>query len=120
MILSRRSSYSGKLAQYRQWVQQLLATHNQFKPSYGDLEQFVILDTQNDHYQLGTVGWDGDRRIFSCLIHIDIKGDKIWIQHDGTEAGVANELVELGVAKQSIVIGFHDPNARKHTEFATG
>ena len=42
------------------------------------------------------------------------------IQHDGTEVGVANELVELGVPKQSIVIGFHDPNARKLTEFANG
>lgn len=109
-----------QLNQYRQWVQQVLTEHSQVKPSYGNLEQFTIFDTQNDHYQLATVGWDGDRRVFSCLIHIDIKGDKIWIQHDGTESGVANELVELGVPKQSIVIGFHDPNARRLTEFATG
>ena len=109
-----------RLNQYRQLIQHVLREHNKFKPSYGSLEQFTIFDTQNDHYQLATVGWDGDRRVFSCLIHIDIKGDKIWIQHDGTEVGVANELVELGVPKQSIVIGFHDPNARQLTEFATG
>ena len=58
--------------------------------------------------------------MFSCLIHIDIKGDKIWIQHDVTEVGVANELVELGAPKQSIVLGDHDPNARQLTEFASG
>lgn len=109
-----------QLDQYRQWVQQLLTQHNRFKPSYGDLEQFTIFDTQNDHYQLATVGWEGDRRVFSSLIHIDIKGGKIWIQHDGTEVGVANELVAIGVPKQNIVIGFHDPNARKLTEFASG
>ncbi|MGF1535086.1 MAG: XisI protein [Elainellaceae cyanobacterium] len=109
-----------KLDQYRQWIQQLLTTHSRHELAYGDLEQFTILDSHNDHYQLSTVGWDGDRRIFSCLIHIDIKGDKIWIQHDGTEVGVANELVALGVLKQSIVLGFHDPNARRLTEFATG
>lgn len=107
-----------KLDRYRQWIQQLLTKHNQLKPSYGEIEQFTIFDVPNDHYQISTVGWDGDRRVFSCLIHIDIKGDKIWIQHDGTEVGVANELVELGVPKQSIVIGFHDPNARHLTEFA--
>ncbi|MEB3232921.1 MAG: XisI protein [Leptolyngbyaceae bacterium] len=107
-----------KLTQYRQWIQQILAEHNRVKPAYGDLEQFTIFDTQNDHYQLATIGWDGDRRVFSCLIHIDIKGDKIWIQHDGTEVGVANELVKLGVPSTSIVIGFHDPSARKFTEFA--
>ncbi|NET06478.1 MAG: XisI protein [Merismopedia sp. SIO2A8] len=109
-----------RLNQYRQWIQNLLTKQNKFKPSYGNLEQFTVFDTHNDHYQLTTVGWDGDRRVFSCLIHIDIKGDKIWIQHDGTEVGIANELVELGVSKQSIVIGFHDPNARKLTEFTTG
>ncbi|MGD1906859.1 MAG: XisI protein [Leptolyngbyaceae cyanobacterium] len=109
-----------QLNQYRQFVQEILASHNDLKPSYGEVEQFVVLDTQNDHYQLATVGWEGDRRIFSCLIHVDIKNGKIWIQHDGTETGVANELVALGVPKQSIVIGFHDPNARKLTEFATG
>lgn len=109
-----------KLEQYRQWIQQILAKHNQYKSSYGEVEQLLIIDTQHDHYQLSTVGWEGDRRIFSCLIHIDIKGDKIWIQHDGTEVGVANELIELGVSPQSIVIGFHDPNARKFTHFATG
>ena len=43
---------------------------------------------------------------------------KIWIQYDGTEVGVANELIELGIPKKSIVLGFHDPNARKFTEFA--
>jgi len=108
-----------KLDRYRQWIQQLLTKHNQLKPSYGDIEQFTVFDIPNDHYQISTVGWDGNRRVFGCLIHIDIKGDKIWIQHDGTEVGVANELVELGVPKQSIVIGFHDPNARHLTEFAT-
>ncbi len=109
-----------QLDQYRQWIQQVLTTHNNSKPSYGNLEQFTVFDTQNDHYQLTTVGWDGDRRVFSCLIHIDIKNEKIWIQHDGTEVGVANELVGLGVPKQSIVMGFHDPNARRLTDFAVG
>ena len=109
-----------QLNQYRQWIQQLLTEHNKLKPSYGNLEQFTVFDTQNDHYQLVTVGWEGDRRVFSCLVHIDIKGDKIWIQHDGTEVGIANELVELGAPKKVIVLGFHDPNARHLTEFAIG
>jgi hypothetical protein len=54
------------------------------------------------------------------LIHIDIKEDKIWIQHDGTESGVANELVELGIPQSKIVLGYHDPNSRQFTDFAVG
>lgn len=37
---------------------------------------------------------------------MDIKDGKIWIQHDGTESGVANELGELGVPKADIVLAY--------------
>ena len=108
------------LDKYRQWIQEVLVDHNQYKSSYGDLDQSTVFDQQNDHYQIVTVGWEGDRRIFSCLVHIDIKNEKLWIQHDGAEVGIANELIDLGVPKQSIVLGYHDPDARQLTEFATG
>jgi len=35
-----------------------------------------------------------------------------------TALGQLNELVELGVAKQDIVLGYHAPYARHYTEFA--
>jgi hypothetical protein len=67
---------------------------------------------------LMSAGWFKHRRIYGCLIHIGIKDGKIWIQYDGTEVGVANELVERGVPKQSIVLAFQAPSARQYTEFA--
>ncbi|MBD1219149.1 MAG: XisI protein [Aphanizomenon flos-aquae Clear-A1] len=33
-------------------------------------------------------------------------GLKVWIQRDFTEEGVASELVELGVPKTDMVLGF--------------
>ncbi|MEQ9667969.1 element excision factor XisI family protein [Coleofasciculus sp. G2-EDA-02] len=107
-----------RLETYRQLVQQVLAEHSHFQSSYGEVETFPVFDTERDHYQVVSVGWENRRRVYGCLIHVDIKGDKIWIQHDGTETGVANELVELGVAKQDIVLGYHAPYARQYTEFA--
>jgi XisI protein len=56
----------------------------------------------------------------STVVHVDIKEDKIWIQYDGTEYSVAQELIDLGVSPQSIVIAYHSPSARKFTEFAVG
>jgi hypothetical protein len=32
--------------------------------------------------------------------------------------GIANELVELGVLKEDIVLGFQLPSVRKYTDFA--
>lgn len=40
---------------------------------------------------------------------------KVWVQRDGTEDGIANELVQAGIAKEDIVLGFHKPAVRPYT-----
>jgi XisI protein len=107
-----------KLAQYRIYIQQILNHYSQFRPIVGDTERFVSFDCDRDHYQLFTVGWNQYQRIYGCLIHIDIRGGKIWIQYDGIEKGVANDLIELGVPKQDIVLAFKSESMRKYTDFA--
>ena len=49
----------------------------------------------------------------------DIMIDKIWIQKDFTEEGIANQLVELGVPKSDIVLAFRSPYVRQFTGFAS-
>ncbi|MGB8690261.1 MAG: element excision factor XisI family protein [Microcoleus sp.] len=56
--------------------------------------------------------------MYGVLIHMDIINHKIWIQQDGTEDGVASELVALLIPKQQIVLGFKSENRRRITEFA--
>lgn len=107
-----------KLAQYRQYIQDILTEYASYKPRYGDIEMEVIADTSRDHYQVLSVGWNELERIHGTLIHIDIRNGKIWIQHDGTEEGVANRLVEQGVPKTDIVLAFHPPYKRPYTDFA--
>lgn len=70
------------------------------------------------HYQVVSIGWENGYRMYGCLIHADLKDGKIWIQYDGTEYAIANELIDLGVPKQDIVLAYHAPYARKYTEFA--
>lgn len=107
-----------KVALYRGYIQEVLDHYSQYRPSYGQVEVEKISDTVNDHYQLVRVGWNGYERIHGCLFHIDIKDGKIWIQHDGTEEGIANRLVEYGVPKSDIVLAFYTPFRRQFTEFA--
>ncbi len=109
-----------KLTQYRNIVQQLIKDYANYRPAYGDIEVETIFDTQHDHYQLVNIGWDEEQRIHGCSLHIDIKEGKIWIQHNGTEHLMAQELVALGVPKQDIVLGFQSPYKRKMTEFSIG
>lgn len=109
-----------RIAQYRQYVQDVLRAYAEFSPSdeYVDVE--LSFDTERDHYQVIHAGWQHDRRIYGSVLHLDIKNGKIWIQHDGTEIGIARELLERGVPKEDIVLAFYSPHHRQYTEFAVG
>ncbi|MEQ9672328.1 element excision factor XisI family protein [Coleofasciculus sp. G2-EDA-02] len=78
----------------------------------------LIFDNERNHYLMMVVGWYDQRREYESLIHIDIKDNKIWIQSDGTEIGVAKELVEAGIPRQDIVLGYKSPFKRQFTEYA--
>lgn len=104
--------------QYRQWIQELLLERANRKPTFPEIETQAVLDTERDHYLLLHTGWKDNRRTHGCSLHLDIKHGKIWIQHDGTEIGIATQLLELGVPAEDIVLGFHSPNMRQYTEFA--
>jgi hypothetical protein len=92
------------LTQYRQYIQQILSSHAQQVWDHR-IQAEMIIDQERDHYQLLYVGWRDSKRVFGVVIHIDIIDRKIWIQQDGTEIGVANELLELGVSKLKIFAG---------------
>jgi len=77
-----------------------------------------ISDTERDHYQIVHVGWEGQNWVHICIIHVDIKGGKIWLQWNGTEDDIAADLVAAGVSKQDIVLGFQSPFMRQFTEYA--
>jgi XisI protein len=109
-----------QLDHYRQQIQLVLERHRELDPKSEGVETYTVFDTQNDHYQVMSVGWQDGDRIYGCLIHVDIKDGKIWIQYDGTEYSIANELIDLRIPKQAIVIAYHAPYARHFTEFAVG
>ena len=78
----------------------------------------MVIDRERDHYLLVQVGWINGRRIYSSILHLDIIQGKIYIQENNTELYIAEKLVELGVPKTDIVIGFHSQSQRKLTEYA--
>jgi len=103
----------------RRVVRDVIVGHSRHKSSVGEVEVEVILDEANDHYELMHTGWVGHRRIHGPVLHIDIRDGKIWIQHDGTEEGVAEELVEAGIPRDRIVLAFKHPSRRSLTDYAT-
>lgn len=88
--------------------------------SYAPKEQGQLLyDPQKQHFLIYTIHWDDDRRQYGCYLHIEVKEDgKVWIQHDGTDLAVADALVERGIPRDQIVLGFRSPFYRKMSDFA--
>lgn len=103
---------------YRQAIEQILSSHAAIPYAYGDVQTETVFDREHDRYLLVNVGWENGRRVHGTLVHVDIRDGKIWIQRDGTESGIATELVEMGVPKQLIVLAFRPPEIRELSEFA--
>jgi len=101
-------------------VKDLLRGYSKIKPSVGEVETELVCDDEGGHYELMQCGWIGLRRVHGSVIHIDIRDGKVWIQHDGTNEHIAERLVERGIPRDHIVLGFHAPYKRPLTAFATG
>ncbi len=107
-----------KLTLYRSYIQEILRDRAYLPLGDTEVEAQTIFDTRNDHYQLVHTGWQDDNRLYGCVVHVDIKNGRFWIQYDGTEVGIANDLVDKGVPKEDIVLAFHAPYKRPYTDFA--
>lgn len=107
-----------ELTQYRQIIKDTINEYAQYQPAQGEVEIETIFDDAKNHYELMYNGWNGPYRLHGSVLHIDIRNDKVWIQYDGTEEGVANKLVEAGIPKNRIVLAYKSPKARQHLDFA--
>jgi hypothetical protein len=99
-------------------IQALLRSLAQEGQPESGVETQLVFDTERDHYQLWQVGWQGEHRIRGCVVQIDLKDGRIWVQYDGTETGLVPELLKAGVPKEDIVLAFHAPSRRQHSGFA--
>jgi hypothetical protein len=102
----------------REIVEGVLAEYTRIPYAYGDIQTEAVFDRAHDRYLLVNVGWDEGRRVHGVLIHIDLIEGKFWIQRDGTEHGIAKELVQTGIPEDRIVLAFRPARVRQYTEYA--
>jgi len=103
---------------YREIIENVLTEYTKIPYAYGDIQTEAVFDRKNDRYLLVNVGWDSGKRVHGSLIHIDLINGKVWIQRDGTEHGIAKELVGAGIPKDQIVLGFRPAEVRQYTDYA--
>lgn len=106
------------IKEYREKITRILTDYVSIPYSRGDIESKLIISNDNNNYLVMTSGWQNKKRVHGCIIHLEIIDDKIWIHRDGTEYGIANELLDAGIPKDKIVLGFHPADIRPYTDFA--
>lgn len=109
-----------KLDKYRSNIKKILTEYHQWVSGSANLdrESCLVFDDINNQFFWLFMGWDGQEKVRNIQVHIRIKNNKIYIEEDWTEEGIATELVRLGVPNQDIVLAFYDPESRKLTDFA--
>ena len=110
-----------RVRDYQTLIEEILTEHHRLASKSSDpmIESALVFDKQGQHYLLLRLGWQKDERIKTTIIHIRLVSGKIWIEEDWTEDGIVTDLLSAGVPQENIVLAFHPPHLRQHTEFAT-
>jgi hypothetical protein len=108
------------LDNYRKIVKNIISKHTEVPYSYGDLHFETVFDNESDRYLLMVIGRFNKKRVHSCLIHINIIDNQFWIQRDGTENGIAHDLLEAGIPKDKIILAYRSLQKRKDSGLAVG
>ena len=108
------------VTQYRDIIKTLLTGYQTLaeQSQSEGVEAQLAFDDQRDQYIWLRTGWDAVRRVRGVSIYIRIKNGKVWVEEDWTDLEVVDALIKAGIPETDIVLGFHPPEARQHTEFA--
>lgn len=97
---------------YQACIKHLLTTYEELCTDDSTVE--LLFDDERSHYMVIRVGWYQHKRIHSCLVHIDICQDKIIIQANNTEDMIDDELIEMGIPRDKIGLGFLPPDVQEY------
>ena len=93
-------------ATYRDIVKQVILKYAKLRPSHGDIRLDAVFDETHDRYGLMQVGWDRGRRVRGNLIYVTLQDGKVYIEYDGMEHGITQDLIEKGISPDDIVLAF--------------
>lgn len=110
-----------RLARYRGIIRRMILDIAKMSEGQGardGLETLAVCDDRRGRYLLVNVGWQLGRHVDAITVHVRLQDGKVWLEDDMTNLAIADMLVEAGIPKKKIVLGFHSPERRKYTDFA--
>jgi hypothetical protein len=104
---------------YHNSIMELLNEFITFWHNGDGVERKVLYDAQSKTYTLVSYGWQEKKRyLHGIAFHLQIIDSKVWIHQNNTAYLIADELIEKGVAREDIVLGFLPERDRAYSGFA--
>lgn len=107
-----------RLSEYPRIAKSVVSSYVSGNSAKDSIRDYAVFDDSGKHYMACHDGWRGHERVYGCHVHVDVIDGKIWVQHDGTNVPVVDKLLEAGVPKEDIVLGWISERRRLHTGFA--
>lgn len=109
-----------RVKKYKKLCEKLVqGIYKEFLGSDDDIRNQIISDRDTGNYLLLMNGWRGESRFYGILIHLEIsETGKIWVHQDNTDLIIVEKLLDQGVPKKDLILGFHAPIMRPDTDFA--
>lgn len=98
-----------KRDKYRRILREVVERHAAQSRRRGQSEAVPICDETHDNYLLMSVGWRGNERDHYVMFHLRLKEGRVWIEWDGIEYGIAQDLLAAGIPQEDIVMAFYNP-----------
>ncbi|GAB4295212.1 MAG: hypothetical protein Fur0025_32240 [Oscillatoriaceae cyanobacterium] len=93
-------------ATYREIVKQVILKYAKLRPSHGNIRLDAVFDETRERYALMQVGWDRGKRVRGNLIYLTIQDGKVYLEYDGMEMGITQDLIAQGIPENHIVLAF--------------
>lgn len=108
------------LKRYQQIVRETLEEYDRISAQVPDpdIDEVLMFDDERGQYLWLNVGWKNARRVSAISVYVRMKNNKVYIEEDWTEEGIATDFLRKGIPAEDIVLAFQSPDARQFTEFA--
>ena len=78
----------------------------------------IVTDDEHGHYLLIKTGWYNNKRLYGPYLHLEVRDNRVYVQQNGTDIHIGQELNQRGIPREAIVLEFQMPFKREFSGFA--
>lgn len=85
-----------------------------------DVKFHLVVSEDQTDFLLLSIGWRGKQFQNNVMFHFQIRGNKVWILKNNTDVEIGEILVEEGIPKSDIVIGWLPTYLQEMSDYGVG